>query len=77
MCERGEKMPKQVSEPRPRFFCGAEIGVACEDHVYASHKAGRVRRAHAKSRRNHKKWRALVKGRDRRMVLRWPAPCWS
>jgi hypothetical protein len=33
----GYKMPTQVPELRSRCFCGAEVGVACEEHVYARH----------------------------------------
>jgi hypothetical protein len=29
--------PTQMPELRSHCFCGAEIGLACEEHVYASH----------------------------------------
>jgi hypothetical protein len=37
MWEAGCRMPTQVPELRSRCYCGAEIGVACEEHVYARH----------------------------------------
>jgi hypothetical protein len=37
MHETGCRLPTQVTELRSRCFCGAEIGPACEEHVYASH----------------------------------------
>jgi hypothetical protein len=37
MWETGCRLPTQERSGRSRCFCGAEIGVACEEHVYASH----------------------------------------
>ena len=37
MWDAGCRMPTQVRELQSRCFCGAEIGVAYEEHVYASH----------------------------------------
>ena len=37
MWDAGCKMPTQVPELRSRCFCGAEIGLACEEHVYQQH----------------------------------------
>lgn len=37
MSEAGCRMPTQVTSGRSRCFCGTEIGVTCEEHVYASH----------------------------------------
>lgn len=37
MQELGCKMPTQVPELGSHCFCGAEIGVACEEHVYGQH----------------------------------------
>jgi|SRR6478672_3296722 hypothetical protein len=37
MWDAGCRMPTQVPELRSRCFCGAEIGIACEEHVYARH----------------------------------------
>jgi hypothetical protein len=33
----GCKMPTQVPELRSRCYCGAEIGLTCEQHVYGRH----------------------------------------
>jgi len=37
MRDAGCRLPTQTPDLRSRCFCGAEIGVACEEHVYASH----------------------------------------
>jgi hypothetical protein len=37
MWEAGCKMPTQERSGRSRCFCGAEIGITCEEHIYASH----------------------------------------
>jgi hypothetical protein len=36
MGDGGCRMPTQTPNLRSRCFCGAEIGVACEEHVYTS-----------------------------------------
>ena len=33
----GCRLPTQETSGRSRCFCGAEIGVGCEEHVYAEH----------------------------------------
>jgi hypothetical protein len=37
MQEKGFRLPTQMPDLRSRCICGAEIGVAFEAHVYASH----------------------------------------
>jgi hypothetical protein len=37
MWDAGCKMPTQSLDGRSRCFCGAEIGIACEDHIYSTH----------------------------------------
>ena len=37
MWASGCRMPTQETSGRSRCFCGAEIGVACEQHIYACH----------------------------------------
>jgi hypothetical protein len=37
MWDAGMKMPTQSPDGRARCFCGAGIGIDCEEHVYASH----------------------------------------
>jgi hypothetical protein len=38
MWEAGSRTPTQVPELRSKCFCGADIGVACDEHVYAGQK---------------------------------------
>jgi hypothetical protein len=47
MQETGRKMPTQVPELRSQCFCGVELGIACEEHVYARHMENSDDRQHA------------------------------
>jgi hypothetical protein len=38
VCDVGCKLPTQTTDGRARCFCGAEIGIADDAHIYAAHR---------------------------------------